>query len=144
MTASTKKNPKATRGTVLMEVVVAAALVVTVLAIATPLVFQTSRIWKQTQQYQLALDELNGQMDRLLTLSGEEREAAMESIEVSESIATVLEQPELTANVLADSSGQRIELGIDWNRIGDPPPVTLVAWIDALPPSDETPEKATR
>ena len=133
MTHRTQKLPIARRGAVLLEVVVAAGLVVTGLAIATPIVFQTSKIWKQTRHHQIALDELNAQMDRLIMESGDEREASLKDLRVSPSTAEILFEASLTADLVSDSQGQRIELALDWKRIGDPPPVRLIAWINPLP-----------
>lgn len=132
-----RRLARSRRGLVLLEVVIAAGLVLTLMAVATPVVFQTSRIWKQTRNHQLALDELNGQMDHLLMLSAAEREAALESLEVSSTVAAILEEATLEADLISDSDGKRIELSIDWDRIGDPPPLTLTAWVAPLPEASD-------
>ena len=128
---SQPKTP-ARRGVMLLEVLVAAGLVMTLITVAVPVFLHSARIWKQTQHYQFAVDELSGQMDRLIAMPAGQRESALQTLSVSESIGEVLGEVTLNGNVVDDSDGRRIELSIDWPRIGTPPPVRLVAWIEPL------------
>ncbi|MEL6110129.1 MAG: hypothetical protein AAFU85_29295, partial [Planctomycetota bacterium] len=91
---------------------------------------------------QLATDELNGQMDRLLMLPSAERDEAIDSLKVSSSVAAILDGATLDAALFSDTDGKRIELSMDWDRVGDPPPITLTAWIAPLPEPDEEPTEA--
>jgi hypothetical protein len=131
------RRPKgpARNALVLLETIVAATLVMAMLAVAAPMVIRSARTWKQTRHYQFAGDELAGQMDRLVAMSAQERERTLEQLTVSPEVQDVLHQATLQGMILQDEDGKRIELSIDWQREGAPPPVTLVAWIDPLPAS---------
>lgn len=120
---------------------VAATLVVAMLSVAAPMVVRTARIWKQTQHVQLAMDELSTQMDRLIAMPAEIREVAIEEIAVSPEVSGVLNSAKLMASRVNDDDGDRIELAINWQRVGNPPPVRLTAWIGSVPESgnDEEP-----
>ena len=137
--AKLKKPPKPKRparnALVLLETIVAATLVMAMLAVAAPMVIRSARIWKQTRHYQFAGDELAGQMDRLVAMSAEERERALEQMTVSPDVQDVLHEAALEGKSLQDEDGKRIQLSINWQREGAPRPVTLIAWIDPLPES---------
>lgn len=120
-------------GVALLETLIAAGVVVAMLSVAAPLVIRSARIWKQTQHYQFATDELSGQMDRLIALPANERDAALESLTVAPQVLDVLHNAKLSGKRISDQDGQRIELSLDWPRVGDALPITLVAWIDPLP-----------
>lgn len=133
--------PPRQRGIATLEMLIAALLVVTMLSIAAPLVVRTTRVWKQTRHHQLAGDELSSQMDRLIAMTGDERQSAMENLAVSEPIRQVLHDVTLVGQQEQDNDGKRIRLMINWERLGDPPPIELVAWVDPLPVT--TPTEAT-
>ena len=137
MNRFTAKRSSRRRGGVLMEVLVAAGLVMTLLTVATPTVFHISRVWKHTRHVQLAHDELNAQLDRLVAMDDEARATAIDKLQVSPEIAAVLEDAALTCRRRDDASGDRLALSINWKRLGDPPPLTLVAWIRPLAASPE-------
>ena len=113
-----------------IECFVAATLVLSILGFVSPLVVRSARIWKQTRHYQFAVDELAGQMDRLVAMTDAERSEQIEQLRVSDAVGEVSDDARLVADIIDDNDGRRIELSIHWNRIGDPPPVRLVAWID--------------
>jgi len=126
------RKPHMRNGLVLLETVVAAVLVLAMLSVAAPIVIRSARIWKQTRHYQFAGDELSGQMDRLIAMPTDARTKALEELSVSPEIHDVLHRATLDGKLVADADGKRIELSINWERIGDPTPITLVAWIDPL------------
>ena len=127
------------RGLALLETLIAAGVVLTMLSVATPLVIRSARIWKQTRHHQFAADELSGQMDRLIAMSASDRIAALDELSVSPEVREVLDDASLKGRWIADQDGKRIELSIDWRGTGDPAPVTLVAWVDPMPQSTSQP-----
>lgn len=124
---------KQRNGSMLVECVVAAGLVVAMLAVAAPTVVRVGRIWKQTTHHQLACNELDAQMDQLIAMSPERRAVAVKNLVVDEAVADVLDDAQLVATISSGPDGQRIELSIDWSRLGDPPPIKLTGWVDPLP-----------
>ena len=138
-----ERSPIPRKGLVLLEVVVAAGLVIVLMSVAVPLVVQTARIWKQTQHYQFAADELSGQMDRLIALPASQRGTEMEQLEISPQTRRVLGKATLSGKTVVDGAGKRIELSIDWPRVGPAEPVRLVAWVDPMPDSATTEAEPT-
>jgi len=128
-------SPNRHRGFTVLEVVVAAVLVLALLSVTAPLIIQTGRMWQQTRHHQLAVDELAGQLDRLVSLPADRRDAALGSLTVDPDVARSLTGASLGGEVIDDDDGRRIRLRLQWQRRGDPPPIHLVAWIDPRPPS---------
>ncbi|KAA5544568.1 hypothetical protein FYK55_09625 [Roseiconus nitratireducens] len=122
------------RGVAILECVVAALMVMAMLSITAPLVIRTGRLWKQTRNVQLALDELGAQLDALIAMAPDQRQSELDQLDVSSATRNVLGDATLRGSIVHDEDGKRLSLSIDWPRIGDPPPLTLVAWIDPLPP----------
>ena len=120
------------RGVLLAEAFVAAALVVVILSVAVPSVIRCARIWKDARHHQLAADVLSGEMDRLIGMEPGDRNQAIEQLSLDRAITDVLVDATLVGNIAASSEGKRIELSLDWNRLGDPPPLTLVAWLNPV------------
>lgn len=129
-------------GVALLETLIAAGAVLTMLGVVAPLVIRSARLWKQTQHYQFATDELSGQMDRLLSMSADDRNDALEQLSVSPAIQDVLHEATLIGKRVSDIDGTRIELSIDWQRVGPAKPITLVAWIDPRPGPGQSDERA--
>ncbi|WP_182868998.1 type IV pilus modification PilV family protein [Rhodopirellula sp. JC639] len=126
----TRHRPK---GLVLLETLIAAGVTLVMLSVAVPMVIRSARIWKQTQHQQFAADELQGQMDRLIAMPSQQRARALENLTLSPEIQNVLYDARIEAATIDDQDGKRIELSIDWTRVGAPPPVRLVAWINPFP-----------
>ena len=124
------------RGFTLVETLVAASLTITLLAVAAPIMVRSAKTWQETRHHQFAADELSAQMDRLLSLPPSERTAALETLSIDDEVPRVLVDALITSQWVNDSDGERIVLAIDWRRLGDPPPVTLTAWVDSMPIGD--------
>ena len=123
----------------MIETLIAALAVIVMLSIASPMIIRSARIWKQTRHHQFACDELSGQMDRLIAMSPENRAAALADLNVSPETEAVLYEAELTGRLEEDDAdGAKIVLSINWRRIGDPPPIRLVGWINPISDSDQS------
>ncbi|MCA9141078.1 MAG: hypothetical protein KDB00_30115, partial [Planctomycetales bacterium] len=123
----TQSVPKRRRGGVaLLETLIAAGAVLAMLGVAAPLLIRSAHVWKQTQHHQFAVDELSGQMDRLIEMSSQERSDAIGRLSVSPAVLDVLHDATLVGKLVSDGDGTRIELAINWQRVGDPQPIELV------------------
>ena len=122
----------------MIELVVAATLLVTVLSVATNLTVRSGRLWQDSRHYRLALDELTNQLERLTALPSDQRSEALTQLAPSAELAAALPHPEFTADTLDDELGTRLILRLNWDRQGKSKPVTLVGWIASLP-TDATP-----
>ena len=125
--------PKPKRGLALLEVLVAAGLVLTLLTVTTPVVLHVSRVWKQVRHTQLAHDELAATLDYLLALPTDQRSQRLGQLQVSDEVKNVLVDAALTVEQVDDQDGLRLIVKLDWQRIGDPPPVQLIGWIRPTP-----------
>ena len=107
------------------------------------MIVRSARIWKQTRNHQLAVDELSSQMDRLIALPTDRRNESLKQLVVSPEVASVLPQATLSATKIDDRDGVHLELSIDWQRTGNAPPIRLVAWVDPItkPDSDTESER---
>ena len=133
---STSNRHAYRNGTTLLELVVAAVLISTMISVAAPLILRCNRLWQDTQRVQLATDEVTDQLERLVAMNPAERSVALQSLTVSEDVARVFPDSTLRGTLAEDDLGRRIILEFDWKRPGDPLPVTLVRWLDALPESE--------
>lgn len=120
-------------GTTLAELLVAAALLITGLTLISKGAVQTQRIWQATRHHQLALDELANQVDRLTAMKPLERAESLASLQPSESLRAILDNPTLNGEAVSDEDGDRIVLSLHWDRVGPAIPVTLVGWIPPSP-----------
>jgi hypothetical protein len=125
------------RGSMMTELLVAATLLITGISLVVSVSFRTGKLWQDSRHYQLALDELTNQLERLTTLDEAELAAELADVEPSDAIKTALPNPQLTSELLADELGARVKLEIDWDRPGNPKPLALVGWLG--PSAEEVP-----
>lgn len=123
----------ARRGFSLLELIVAATLLVSALGIVAPLAARTGRLWQDSRRHQLALDELTNQLERLTTLDAATLKTALAELTPSEPVRATLPNAALTAETFDDADGRRLALSLQWDRVGNPPPLTLIAWLEPLP-----------
>ena len=124
-------------GTTMAEVLVAAVLLVTLFSVAATTVVQTTGIWRQISQSELAMDELANQIERLLAIPDQMLDESIADLTPSETTMAALPGANLKATRISDQNGERIELSLKWTRFPPGQPVTLVGWIDASDPGDE-------
>lgn len=108
----------------------AAALLVTILSVVTPLAVRSGRVRQDTRRYLLAVDELSNQLDRLTALDRQHLPAALQRLAPSPCARRVLPSPELSGEMMSDEDGRRVVLRLSWDRCGDALPLTLVGWLD--------------
>jgi hypothetical protein len=120
----------------LTELVVAATLTVTVMSIIASLTVRCGRLWQDTRHQQLVMDELSNQLERLSSLPADQRDRALTQLAPSQHLRSALPSAEITAETIRDDHGVRLVLSLNWDRPGNPLPVTFVGWIDPLPVLD--------
>ncbi|GAA5510368.1 hypothetical protein [Novipirellula caenicola] len=122
-------RPRRRSGATLFELMVTATLVVSGVGMVAPLTVRCGRLWQQTRHRQMALDELNNHMERLIALPTEELEKQAEAVTVSDAARTLLPEAVMEAEIVRSNNETQLHLSIDWKRVGDPDPLTLVGWI---------------
>ena len=117
-----------------IEVTVAATLLVAIMSMVGPLAIRTTRIWRDSRHHQLAMEELTGQIERLIALSPSDRTEAMQTLAPSRALATAAPEAEIIGQLIQDSESTRIVLKVRWNQPNYPrADLTLVGWVDPLP-----------
>ena len=132
---------KSRSGITLVELMVAAALVVSGLAIIGKLSIASGRMWQQTRHEQVALEELSNQLERLIALPPAQRGDAIAQLKPSAFAAERLPGVTIAAQSLEDHAGQRIALQINWNRFFPAKPLTLVGWFGASSSNSDQPQE---
>ena len=87
---------------------------------------------QDVRHYNLAIDELSNQLERLTAMASPERKKAISELLPSEAIDSILIDVSLKAEEIRDDDGKRIAISIQWDRGGPAAPLTLVGWI--MPP----------
>lgn len=123
----------------LLEVLVAATLFASGLALFAKLAVHHGRMWQQTRHERLAIEELTNQLDRLVALAPGPRATALERLDPSPAVAEVLVDAWLQVEAIDDADGNRLVLSIDWKRGYPAEPLTLVGWVESAPVSEATP-----
>ncbi|NOZ40318.1 MAG: hypothetical protein GXP24_08845 [Planctomycetes bacterium] len=131
------KLPKRRGGFTVTELIVAATLLVVLMSVVGTLTVSSGRLWQDTRHYRLAIDELSNQLDRLTALDDTRLTTAIAELSASPQIRSVLPNPVLTAESLADENGTRVVLQLAWDRLGKSRPVSLVGWMNPLPNEEE-------
>ena len=121
----------------LTELVVAATLLVSTMAFIAPLTVRSSRLFHDAIDQQRVMDELSNELERLISLSPEQREKAIAELVPSEQVKTALPSVKISAETVRDQHGVRLVLSLDWDRPGRPRPVTFVGWLDPTASSVE-------
>ena len=121
-------RPRQRRGATLFELMVTATLVVSGVGLVAPLTVRCGRLWQQTRHHQMALDELTNHMERLITLPSEELEKEADVVSVSDAARALLPDAVMEAKIVRSDNETQLHLSIDWKRVGNPEPLTLVGW----------------
>lgn len=117
------------RGTTIAELLVASSLLVTGITLISRGAVQTLRLRQDARHYQLALDEVANQLDPLTAMPTQDRLSALEALQPSEMIQTILPNPKLKAETINDENGERVVIQLEWDRMSTSKPVSLVGWV---------------
>ncbi len=117
------------RGFTKIEMLVAATLLTTMFAIATPLFSRLNQVWHSTRWYQLASQELMNQMESLTQLSREECDNAIEQLAIAPEILAAIPGAELTGKREPSTDGDRIVLSFQLPESVRSEPIVLVGWL---------------
>jgi hypothetical protein len=118
-----------------IEVVVAGVVLFALASLLPSLGYHLSRIHKESLQYQIAVQTLANELSRLRSLESQTSASELENLEVPSHVLKRLPKANLHAVVLRDELGTRVQMSLQWERVGNPPPVEMVAWLDTQPKS---------
>jgi len=111
-----------------LEMLVAATLLSTLFAVASPLFARLNQVWHSTRWYQLASQELMNQMETITQLSHEECTAAIEKLAIAPEILDAIPGAELSGKIVPSSDGDRIVLSLQLPASVRSEPIILVGW----------------
>ena len=126
------KKRSARDGYLMTEMVVAAMVLVAVISVATQLASSCYRVRMDARQYQVAVEELSNQLDRLVHVTPDQLEGVINQLEASETLSEALHEPLLSGELIDDDNGRRVVLSLSWSRPGGSPPMTMVRWLPSI------------
>lgn len=127
------------RGASMIELVVAAIVMVIVMSLVTTLCFRISLVWQDIGHRRVAVAELSNQLDRLTRMNPQQVRDELQTLKPSELSKRTLREPQLTGKMVQSDAGHQINLRLDWKRHQGGQPVELVGWIPWRPEKEPTP-----
>lgn len=139
MKTITRTN-KDRRGVSLIELLVAAVVLVSVMSLVTSLCFRISLVWQEIGHRRVAVAELSNQLERLTRMDPEDVPQALALLKPSSLLEQTLLTPQLSGDIVESELGHQIELQLNWRRRHPGKPVELVGWIAGRPVNEEPPQ----
>ena len=130
-------NVNRRRGVAMLELVVAAVVMVVIMSLVTTLCFRISLVWQDIGHQRVAVAELSNQLDRLSRMTPQQVRDELETLRPSELSKRTLREPQLSGEVVQSDMGHQINLRLDWNRGHPGQPIELVGWITHRPETRE-------
>ena len=112
-----------------IEVMVSASLVLVAIVALSSMVPRLGNVWKDSRNNQLATHELANQLETLTLIPESQLSQALENLQVSDDLTNCLHGAVLSHQLLDDEHGRRIVLSIEWDRVADAKPISMVAWL---------------
>ena len=117
------------RGFTKLEMMVAATLLSTMFAIASPLFSRLNQVWHSTRWYQLASQELMNQMEAITQLSREECNNSIQQLTIAPEILAAIPEAELIGKLEPSTDGDRVVLSFRLPASVRSEPIVLVGWL---------------
>lgn len=122
----------------LTELIVAGGLLVSAMGLVATCVVAGQRMQRMQREHTLAVDELSNQLERFIALPPSEVESSLQKLAPSDWIVERFPESEITAERYSDEFGDRVELKLQWKRVGNPPPLVAVAWLNVNKPTSRS------
>ena len=123
------RQRKRRAGTSLAELVVAGSLLIAATGVVATSAVGGHRLARLEKQSRIATDEISNQLERLSILPAQQVPSALSELSVSPWAAQSLVEAKLSGRMIEDEFGQRIELSLQWQRLGESNPFSAVAWL---------------
>lgn len=130
-----KATYRSTAGLSKMEVLVSTMLLMAVMSTTATMFHNVNLVWKDIRHHRIATSELANQLDVLTRVGAGEIETVIKELKPSVVCSNALPKSTLSAKVVKDALGDRIDLEIQWrSRSGtreDPRPnrAQLSGWL---------------
>lgn len=126
------------RGIGQVEIIITAIIVGTLAGLLSTLSYQITRVQKDARQYQLAVYELTNQLRRINQLPEDSVENELSKLTLSETIAERIPSAKLQGRIIQDKWGKRVELELNWDRVGTPAPLRMTTWVSTITEAADT------
>ena len=105
---------KCSAGITKMEVLVSMVLLMAVMSVTATMFHSINLVWKDIRHHRIATSELSNQLDVLTRVEAGEIENAIKELKPSEICSDALPKSTLSAKVVKDALGDRLDLEIQW------------------------------
>ncbi|MEO9593873.1 type IV pilus modification PilV family protein [Rhodopirellula bahusiensis] len=126
---STCRTSSSRNAFTMIELVVAASILIALMSVVTSLTFRIHQVWQDTNQQRIATWAVSSELERITSLPLDEIEATLDELEASEELQNLLSDPEWSGDFLDDELGPRVALRLDWKRRHPGTPLELVGWV---------------
>lgn len=126
---STSRTVPSRNAFTMIELVVAASILIALMSVVTSLTFRIHQVWQDTNQQRIATWAVSSELERITSLPLDEIEATLDELEASEELQNLLSDPEWSGDFLDDELGPRVALRLDWKRRHPGTPLELVGWV---------------
>ena len=103
-----------TAGMTKMEVLAAAAILLTVMSVTATMFHKVNLMWKDIRHHRIATSELANRLDVLTRIAPKNIAAEIDELKPSAVCDDALPKATLSAKLVKDPIGQRIDLEIQW------------------------------
>jgi type II secretory pathway pseudopilin PulG len=119
------------RGTTMHELLVAIALLGSIVSLVIPLSVKVTRVRQLYHERMVAIEEVANQMEQLALVSPDQIEHALAAVSISTAAADYLHEAELKATTEQAELGVRLRVSLRWkDRLGNRSrPVSLTTWL---------------
>ena len=97
-----------------IEVLASTILLMAVMSVTATMFHKINLVWKDIRHHRIATSELANQLDILTRVEAEEIETAIKELKPSDICSDALPKSTLSASVVKDAVGERIDLEIQW------------------------------
>ncbi|PHQ32429.1 type IV pilus modification PilV family protein [Rhodopirellula bahusiensis] len=126
---STCRTSSSRNAFTMIELVVAASILIALMSVVTSLTFRIHQVWQDTNQQRIATWAVSSELERITSLPLDEIEATLDELEASEELQNLLSDPEWSGDFLDDELSPRVTLRLDWKRRHPGTPLELVGWV---------------
>ncbi len=99
-----------------IELLASVMLLMAVMSVTATMFHKVNLVWKDIRHHRVATGELANQLDVLTRVGTEDIEAAIGELKPSVICGNALPKPTLSAKVVKDAIGERVDLEIQWRN----------------------------
>ncbi|WDQ18165.1 type IV pilus modification PilV family protein [Rhodopirellula sp. P2] len=122
----------------MIELVVAASIMIALMSVVTSLTFRIHGVWQDTNQHRLATWAVSSELERITSLPKEEIATTLDQLQASAELQNMLPDPAWSGDFLDDELGPRVALRLNWKRRHPGTPLELVGWVLDTDTEEET------